>query len=185
MTRAKAEKLSHEDRILWGKVARSVKPLPGKSFEEAVIEEEDFALLLHPPEQKKRAANGQAEPVAPDRPTRPHLQQGIDKPTRTRIAKGRLPIEGKVDLHGLTQTEAHALLLSFLHRAYADGRRHVLVVTGKGSSLGSEGVLRRAVPAWLATPMFRALVGGHEMAARHHGGDGAIYIRLRKSGGGA
>lgn len=185
MTRAKTENLSHEDRILWGKVARSVKPLPGKAFEEAVIEEEDFALLLDPPKMKKQAPQGQAEPVVQGRPAPPQPQQGIDKPTRTKIAKGRVPIEGKVDLHGLTQPEAHALLLSFLHRAYADGRRHVLVVTGKGSSLGSEGVLRRAVPAWLATPMFRALVGGHEMAARHHGGDGAIYIRLRKSGGGA
>lgn len=185
MARAKLDSLSHEDRILWGKVARSVKPLPGKAFKETAIEEEDFALLLDPPKKKKQVASEQLEPVPQSKFSPSQPPQGIDRPTRAKLAKGRVPIEGKVDLHGLTQTEAHALLLSFLHRAYADGRRHVLVVTGKGSSLGSDGVLRRAVPAWLATPVFRALVGGHETAARHHGGDGAIYVRLRKSGGGA
>jgi DNA-nicking Smr family endonuclease len=94
--------------------------------------------------------------------------------------KGRLPIEGTVDLHGLTQSEAHALLLSFLHRAYADGRRYVLVITGKGESFRSDGILRRAVPAWFATPPFRALVSGQEAAGRRHGGAGAIYVRLRR-----
>lgn len=182
MSRANKEDLNHEDRILWGRVARSVTPLPGKAIEEPIAEPEDFALLLDAPPAKKHRQHDQPPPATPRKAG--HAQHGIDSATRTKLAKGRVPIEGKVDLHGLTQTEAHHLLLSFLHRAYADGRRHVLVVTGKGSSLGSEGVLRRAVPAWLATPMFRALVGGHEVAARHHGGGGAIYIRLRKSGGG-
>ncbi len=178
-------KLSHEDRILWGRVARSVAPLPGKSAEEEEREEEDFAALLDPPPQPP-ARMQQAEPqdLPAAKQPKPHARHGIDVPTRSKLAKGRLPIEGKVDLHGLTQSEAHSLLLSFLHRAYADGRRHVLVVTGKGSSLGSEGVLRKAVPAWLATPPFRALVGGHEEAARRHGGSGALYIRLRRTGGG-
>lgn len=181
-------KLSHEDRILWGRVARSVSPLPGKTVEEEVREMEDFAALLDPPADKGARIQA-AEQQQPQRKTQPsphpHPQHGIDRPTRGKLAKGRLPIEGKVDLHGMTQSEAHALLLSFLHRAYADGRRHVLVVTGKGSSLGSEGVLRRAVPAWLATPPFRPLVSGHEEAARRHGGSGALYIRLRRPGGGA
>lgn len=177
-------KLSHEDRILWGRVARSVAPLPGKSVEEAEREEEDFAALLDPPRPRAmrlQPSEPQEQPAV--KQPKPAARHGIDLPTRTKLAKGRLPIEGKVDLHGLTQSEAHSLLLSFLHRAYADGRRHVLVVTGKGSSLGSEGVLRRAVPAWLSTPPFRPLVGGHEEAARRHGGSGALYIRLRRMGG--
>lgn len=174
-------KLSLEDRILWGKVARSATPLPGKALDEEPAEIEDFGRMLDAPQ----VASARAEPPAPVRPKTQahHRQHGIDMPTRDKLARGRLPIEGKVDLHGLTQSEAHSLLLSFLHRAYADGRRHVLIVTGKGSSLGSDGILRRAVPAWFATPPFRALVAGHEDAARRHGGSGALYVRLRRQGG--
>ena len=73
-----------------------------------------------------------------------------------------MPIDARVDLHGMTQGEAHGLLLSFLHRAHAGGLRYVLVITGKGASFGSEGVLKRAVPAWLSTPPFRPLVGSHD-----------------------
>jgi DNA-nicking Smr family endonuclease len=80
----------------------------------------------------------------------------------------------------MTQSEAHGLLLSFLQRAHSGGVRYVLVITGKGSSSGGEGILRRAVPSWLTTPPFRSLVSSHDFAARHHGGAGAIYIRLRK-----
>ena len=116
------------------------------------------------------------------RPSASHgpVSMHFDQPTRDKLAKGRLPIDGRVDLHGMTQGEAHALLLSFLQRAHAGGLRYVLVITGKGSSFGSEGVLRRAVPAWLATPPFRALVWSHDSAARQHGGAGALYVRLRR-----
>lgn len=173
--------LSLEDRILWQKVAKSVKPLAGRAVDDEEVEADEFAIML---EASQPALPKQTQmPPGPPVPASPasHLPaRGIDRPTRIRLAKGRLPIEGKVDLHGLTQNEAHALLLSFLRRAHADGRRHVLVVTGKGSSLGSEGVLRRAVPGWLATPPFRMLVSAHEWAAVRHGGSGALYVRLRR-----
>lgn len=176
--------LSLEDRILWQKVARSVTPLAGKTIDDEEAETEEFSVLL------QASRGSELQPLKPQArqvattiaPVRPHAQpQSLDRPTRMRLAKGRLPIEGKVDLHGLTQREAHSLLLSFLRRAQEDGRRHVLVVTGKGTSLGSEGVLRRAVPGWLATPPFRLLVSGHEWAATRHGGAGALYVRLRRS----
>ena len=181
MSEPPERKLSREDRILWGRVARSVTPMPGRAVDEEQGEQEDFARLLETPSFASPRAD---MPVVARRksPDLPSPQHGMDLPTRAKLAKGRLPIEGKVDLHGMTQGEAHALLLSFLHRAYADGRRHVLVVTGKGASLGSDGVLRRAVPAWFSTPPFRALVSGYETAARWHGGAGAIYVRLRRAG---
>ncbi|WP_346772391.1 Smr/MutS family protein [Chelativorans sp. AA-79] len=84
-----------------------------------------------------------------------------------------------MDLHGLTQSEAYALLLSFLRQAFLGERRYVLVITGKGSSSGG-GVLRNAVPQWFSTPPFSEIVGGYEEAARHHGGGGALYVRLRR-----
>ena len=91
-----------------------------------------------------------------------------------------MALSGRIDLHGLTQGEAHGLLHSFLYRAHANGLRHVLVITGKGSSLGSDGILRQAVPHWFATPSFRPLVSAYEFAHQSHGGDGAIYVRLRR-----
>ena len=120
-----------------------------------------------------------AAPVAAP-PKRQHVMHSMDRPTLDRLSKGRLPIEGRVDLHGMTQSEAHSLLLSFLQRAHASGVRYVLVITGKGFSSGGDGVLKRQVPAWLSTPPFRALVSSHDLAARNHGGEGALYIRLRK-----
>jgi len=164
-----------EDRILWSRITRTAVPLKGRG-----------EFLVSGPEEATvpEAAREKPAPAPPSR--RPAGNEGhpaprhLDLPTRKKLAKGRLTIEGTVDLHGLTQSEAHALLLSFLHRAYADGRRYVLVITGKGGSYGSDGILRRAVPDWFATPPFRALVSGQEGAGRRHGGGGALYVRLRR-----
>jgi DNA-nicking Smr family endonuclease len=178
MTRPGAGKLSDEDRVIWTRVARTARPLKGKP-----------PLPQDEPQADNRAAPealpGDSPPVAapPPKPPERRSRQGLhhfDRQTRDKLAKGRLQIEARVDLHGMTQGEAHGLLLSFLHRAHAGGLRYVLVITGKGASYGSEGVLKRAVPAWLATPPFRALVGSHDSAAREHGGAGAIYVRLRR-----
>jgi DNA-nicking Smr family endonuclease len=189
MSGRRDKKLTREDRILWGKVARSVTPMPGRMADEEETEPQDFAGMLEAPTIAARPPKPPSPapvlmpPYSPERQAPPRTAHGIDRTTRTKLAKGRIAIEGKVDLHDLTQSEAHALLLSFLHRAYADGRRHVLVVTGKGASLGSEGILRRAVPGWLATPPFRMLVSAHEPAASRHGGSGALYVRLRRREG--
>jgi DNA-nicking Smr family endonuclease len=104
---------------------------------------------------------------------------------RQRVARGREAIDARMDLHGLTQAEAHAALARFLHSASGRGARLVLIITGKGGrSGGSErGVLRRQVPHWLALPEFRDLVIGFEDAHLAHGGEGALYVRLRRRRG--
>jgi DNA-nicking Smr family endonuclease len=102
---------------------------------------------------------------------------------KRKIAKGRLALEARIDLHGLYQDEAHDMLLDFLVRAHMRGLRHVLVITGKGSSMGSEGALKRAAPLWFSKPDFRYLISSYEPAAQHHGGDGALYIRLARRPG--
>jgi DNA-nicking Smr family endonuclease len=158
-------------------VARTATPLRGKP-KPAIPDE-----FEPEPTEPNVGAPGRPAAPAPQRPSgRPDQGRlhALDAPTRDKLAKGRLAIEARVDLHGLNQVEAHSLLLSFLHRAFSGGVRHVLVITGKGSSLGSEGVLRRAVPAWFATPPFRPLVSGYDDAARSHGGAGALYVRLRR-----
>ena len=168
--------LTDEDRVLWSLVARSARPLKGRPAE---------TVATPPAEEPAAGPRGAGEAgtaVAPPPAVarKQHVSHSLDEPTLGKLAKGRLPIEGRVDLHGLTQSEAHALLLSFLQRANEGGVRYVLVITGKGP--GGEGVLRRSVPAWLATPPFRPLVSSYDHAARNHGGAGALYVRLRRHG---
>ncbi|NLH80213.1 MAG: hypothetical protein GX458_05135 [Phyllobacteriaceae bacterium] len=114
----------------------------------------------------------------------------IDPRTKRRLVRGVLPIDDRLDLHGYTEAAAHALLRGFLIGARAHGARVVLVITGKGAGPGKEhrapherGVLRRAVPHWLADPTLRDVVLGFEEAHLAHGGAGAIYVRLRRAGG--
>jgi DNA-nicking Smr family endonuclease len=100
------------------------------------------------------------------------------------VARGRRAIDGRLDLHGLTQAEAHSALLGFLRATQARGGRLALVITGKGvagDNLASErGVLRRQVPRWLRLAEFRSYVIGFEPAGIGHGGEGALYVSLRR-----
>jgi DNA-nicking Smr family endonuclease len=103
---------------------------------------------------------------------------------RQRLARGTHELDARLDLHGMTQAHAHGALLHFLRSAQAGDARIVLVITGKGArgaDAGAErGVLRRQVPLWLRLPEFRAYVVGFETATATHGGDGALYVRLRR-----
>jgi DNA-nicking Smr family endonuclease len=173
--------LSNEERVLWESVAKQVKPLRKKprakaqsaaAAEELPIAAKSAGLLKPPPA---------ARPAKPDKP--PPLAP-LGRRERSQLSRGRKEIEGRLDLHGMTQTRAHRALLSFLQRASGDGLTFVLVITGKGRTVGPEserGVLRRQVPEWLSLPEFRALVVGFEEAHVGHGGEGALYVRIRRS----
>jgi DNA-nicking Smr family endonuclease len=125
-----------------------------------------------------------AEPTAKKAPPLAPLGRRL----KQRVARGREPIDARIDLHGMTQTEAHTALLRFLRRAQSDGVRIALVVTGKGTgkvsdgrgTSGERGVLKRQVPLWLSLAEFRSLVVGFEDAHVGHGGQGALYVRLRR-----
>lgn len=117
----------------------------------------------------------------------------FDRRKARQIASGKVEIDGRIDLHGMTQSEAHSTLVAYLHAAYAKGRRVVLVITGKGDDAddGHEllyermarrgrGVLRRTVPQWLQEPELRAVVSSFTTASVRHGGSGALYVHLRK-----
>ncbi|MCY6383156.1 Smr/MutS family protein [Hoeflea prorocentri] len=182
MSGGKKRKLTAEDRILWGQVARTVDPLPGRMDELLSSEtdkpppqEDGLKKTLKPTTTAKMPSAARKPPKSDVSPT----LHPIDKPVYGKIAKGRVPLEARIDLHGLRQDEAHDMLYGFLQNAHARGLRYVLVITGKGSSPGG-GVLRRAVPRWLASVPFRGLASGVEPAARGHGGDGALYVRVKK-----
>lgn len=102
----------------------------------------------------------------------------IDKRTAERFRRGELAIEARLDLHGLTQTEAHRRLDAFVARSAATGLRMLLVITGKGER--GTGVLRDGVPRWLAEPALRPHVLALVHAQPKHGGGGALYVLLRK-----
>lgn len=175
--------MSSEDRILWGKVARSVRALPGRmdfleGFEEEDLLEASPKSNRMPTEELKDTGRSRGAPASPE-----HRHHPIERPVQKKIAKGRLELEARIDLHGLVQSEAHAMLLSFLIHAHERGLRHVLVITGKGASMGSEGALKRAVPLWFSKPEFRFLISGYETASRNHGGEGALYVRLARKPG--
>lgn len=179
-------KLDPEERILWGKVAKTANALPGRMKEILEFEEEEAAKLAVEETVRPKPTpvpENQAVESAAARSRRSNIHHPLEKPVKKKLAKGRLPIEARLDLHGLFQDEAHDLLLDFLLRAHERGLRHVLVITGKGRSMGSEGVLRRAVPLWFSKAEFRFLISSYEWAARHHGGEGAMYVRLSRGRG--
>ncbi len=113
---------------------------------------------------------------------------GIEPNLKQRVQRGRVEIDGTIDLHGMRQVEAHAALTRFIHARSARGDRTLLVITGKGlKKLGDDaaviierGVLRAMLPIWLSEPKLAPLVAGWDVAAQHHGGDGAFYVRLRR-----
>ena len=105
---------------------------------------------------------------------------GLDKRTDEKVRRGRLGIDGRIDLHGMTQSEAHGALVGFVRRSHAQGRRLLLVITGKGGAPRGEGVLRQSVPRWLNETLTRDLVLAVHQAQPQHGGGGAYYVYLRR-----
>ena len=173
--------LSEDERALWDSVARQVKPLR----KGVRLAKTDAAAEAAPIAAKALATPrpiASAKAPLPPKPAVPPLAP-IGRRERARLSRGRAEIDARLDLHGMTQMRAHRALHAFLHRAHHDGLTFVLVITGKGSADGERGVLRRQVPQWLSLPEFRSLVVGFDEAHIGHGGEGALYVRIRRSRG--
>lgn len=174
--------LSDEERALWEAVAKQTKPLrkkprAAKAAQDAEAPAVTKAAPAEPPPAAKTARMVKSAPPPSPPPLAP-----LGRRERSQPSRGRKEIDARLDLHGMTQNRAHRVLRDFLHHAHADGLTFVLVITGKGKT-GAEaerGVLRRAVPQWLALPEFRAMVVGFEEAHIGHGGAGALYVRIRR-----
>lgn len=166
---------------LWDHVARTVTPLPGR----------DRATPL-PAKRPRLPPKSKAEGtviIHPPPTASPPKSRDLDKRTDSRVQKGRMMIEARLDLHGMTQGQAHQALTNFLWAAQERGFRHVLVVTGKGGRNKSPenpedppppGILKQRVPEWLDTPPLRDLVLKHHAARPRDGGDGALYVLIRR-----
>jgi DNA-nicking Smr family endonuclease len=159
--------LKPEDHRIWSMVTATVHPLTDRN-------------------SHKPARSQNLDPAARIEPKRPTIAQtparetvdDIEPNRRHRIAKEREEIGGRIDLHGLTQDRARVALERFLLGAWNEGYRAILVITGKG--VQGDGVLRRRVPDWLGAPHLAHIVAGISEAHRRHGGEGALYVALKR-----
>lgn len=185
-TRQEHKLLSDEDAALWDRVAGTAKPLvKGKNRNVRRVE----VPVSEKPKNSKpeKSAKPLPKPATGDQlaPSSPPPLGSYDRRELRGLAGGRREIDGRIDLHGMRQREAHTALRAFLRSAQARGHRHVLVITGKGGRTSEDGiergVLNREVPRWLNEPEFRSVVVGFAPAHKRHGGEGALYVRLRRS----
>jgi DNA-nicking Smr family endonuclease len=179
--------LSDDERALWDGVTRAVTPLKRRRAAEP---RGDAPSAAETPKTKAPAVT--APPAARPLRAAPPPLAPLGRRMKQKVARGAAPIDGRIDLHGMTQSEAHHALARFLFSMQRQGARLALVITGKGrqddrqdraerSASRHRGVLNRQVPLWLESPELRPLVVGFETASVSHGGDGALYVRVRRS----
>jgi DNA-nicking Smr family endonuclease len=173
-------RLTGDEHELWSGITRSIvplkrrRPLPRQHRQDKV---RPHAERPPPPAHPRL----ESPPLRHPAPKAAPSPGGLERRQKQRLARGTEPIDGRIDLHGKTQSEAHAALLGFLRHAQAQGARFVLVITGKGGGAsGGRGILKRQVPLWLRLPEFRLLVLAAEDAHVTHGGEGALYVRMRR-----
>ncbi len=176
---ARLRRLSDEEIALWAAVAKSVVKRPGAYMPTPAMPTQAMPPTMEPPRL--------ARAPSPAQPSAPRLQP-LDKRLKRNLARGRSSVDAAIDLHGMTQAQAHSALRGFLGQGQMQGAKLVIVITGKGAGPqtdanfweGETGVLRRLVPHWLRAPDLSHLVLGFEEAGRTHGGAGALYVRLRR-----
>jgi len=186
----KRSKDTQTDTDLWKQVAQTVAPLAKKNKNVAGHEDADAKSETKKEQRAKQTSHAPVQKniivAAPRAQPSPQdldvgAAAGLDKRTQQRLKRGQLPIEGRIDLHGLYYEQAQTAVTDFIERAQAGGKRCVLVITGKGGrSQGGVGVIREALPGWLGGPELRASVLVFSRAQPKDGGEGAFYVLLRK-----
>jgi DNA-nicking Smr family endonuclease len=179
-----------EDLRLWSVIASTVRPLKpslplvGRDGRAAARVGESDASTKAKPATPKPAPRHPHLTVVPQRPALPmkvrDAPADVEASLHRRLSRGRETVAARIDLHGMTQDAARAALTRFIERSAEEGWRAVLVITGKGVS--GDGVLRRRAPEWLAEPPIRAHIAGVSEAHRRHGGEGALYVALKRRG---
>jgi DNA-nicking Smr family endonuclease len=192
--------ITSDEASLWEHATRTlvrVKAKPRVGAAPSLQGAEQSSAGTSPQKPKPRQRQTQPERIGAQREVARAVLRGapevLDRRQMRRIAAGKTDIDGRIDLHGLRQAEAHARLRAFLESAYTAGLKTVLVITGKGAeadrrdalggALGEHqrGVLRRNVPLWFAQRELSHIVLSYSAAGTRHGGGGAFYVRLRKS----
>ncbi len=187
------------DRKVWDYVARQVVPLPGREFLHHDKVQGRLVAPAWPAENPAAVKSGRLDhqtrrdrrlsdrslpsPDAPPPPA-PCLAHGqvaaLDRRKAERLKRGRLGIDDRIDLHGMTQADAHLALNAFIARSHAKGLRCLLVVTGKGLGQQQGGVLKRQAPSWLNQAPNRSKILAFDFAQPRDGGTGALYVLLKR-----
>lgn len=194
----KRRRLTAEDQELWDRVRASAEPMQRSNLE-AKRFDQDASLPAPAPRSLRKAKSViLGKPVAPSRAPmhnlapaiHDHIRQApvqMDQKSFGKLKRGKLRPEGKIDLHGMTLDRAHPVLTGFVMNAHAQGKRLILVVTGKGKQRDEggpipvrHGVLRHQVPQWLAMQPMKSVVLQIAQAHVSHGGSGAYYVYLRR-----
>ena len=188
--------VSQADKELFEKVLSDVIPI-----ERSSSSRDPYQETVKIPEQRSglkfasENLNNQAKELSSPEPLflndfLPGRAPGLDRSTSTKMAKGQFKIQGRLDLHGMTQQKAYVALTDFIQGAYREKKRNLLVITGKGKRQErvdsdffetTDGVLKRSVPIWMAEPPLRNLVVAFSTAKKAHGGTGALYVLLRRA----
>ncbi len=187
--------LTGEDAELWSRVTAQAEPLPAlrraRHIETRPVRALKADVPAPAPPKKAAASKPETNPINPVNATKrlacsaakrlPTPNARLDPKSKRRLARGKIAIDSRIDLHGLTAARARTRLTGFLIAAAQARNKWVLVITGKGRA--GNGVLRREVPLWIGQPPLDRLVISYESAAAAHGGDGALYLHLRAKSG--
>ncbi|TGY92498.1 MULTISPECIES: Smr/MutS family protein [Marinicauda] len=184
--------LNPDDESVWRSVTRTVRPLEGRTAPPEINSVQGPAERPAPTGVSRQAFAQFIDQGPPHEAPRRPAERGNEK----RVRRGRIEVEARIDLHGMTEASARRSLLSFLRRSRDEGCRTVLVITGKGAGQRAldarrfqawtpderklPGVLRRSFTGWLGESAFASIVSGYASAAPRHGGSGAFYVMLRR-----
>ena len=194
MARGGPPRKTDEDRSLWAAVTSTVRPLtdrpraargldaetqsPEDARSDAKADRRAAARRRIVAAAAEAAGTPKPAPAAPPPALSHGMTVGVDRRTATRLRRGKLAIDGRIDLHGMSREAAHRALIDYLLDAHAAEKRCIVVVTGKG-----RGILQEAVPHWLNLPPLRSKILAFDLARPEHGGSGALYVLLKRRRG--
>ena len=194
MSKNSKPSVSEAEKLLFERVLSDVKPIEHVGPFSSSGQE---AVKIPQPTQNtvRKNLSAQTKNKASQKPLflnnfLPGRAPGLDRSSAIKLAKGKFTIQGKLDLHGMTQRQAHAALIDFIQTSFNDRKRNLLVITGKGRSKGEdevaryekrEGILKNIVPKWLDESPLRGLVLAFTTSQRRDGGAGALYVLLRRN----
>ena len=175
-----------DDKILWEKVTQSVRrmnPQPAFQIQKQRVSLKTGLLKTNRTARSQSAQTGQAKAkTSPDKTMPADIRlgemSGIDRTSARRMQRGQVPIEDRLDLHGLSREQAQKEVKSFIGSAVQKNFRHVLIITGKGRD--GNGILREKVPEWLKDAPLCYHLNAISYAQPRDGGKGALYIRLKR-----
>lgn len=192
MSKRDPKRLPH-DFHLWTTVSATVEPLRRKGLLKLghgtlpIPEPEPAPAIKAPPKMGSPKKPFLPPYQAPTQPVQV-VERNVDPAIHKKVRRGRIEIDGTIDLHGMTQVEARETLRRYIGARAARGDRTLLVITGKGAktendyvaAMTERGILRTMLPIWLSEPGLSHMISGWSLAARGHGGEGAWYVRLRR-----